>query len=251
MQPATVWAVGDAYPNTGGRRLASLVRRARPDLFLYLGDVYETGTAEEFRTRYDVLYGSLAKRTLPTIGNHEYAHRATGYGPYWARKRGKPMPRWMKRRIAGWEILMLNTEVPYGAGSEQARWLRRATRRPGTCRIALTHKPRFSTGGHGDQRALQPLWGQLRGRVRLLLSGHDHDLQRFADRDGIRQIISGAGGRANFPLPRESALTLRFAHRWPPGGVRLLLSPGRARIDFVDATGRLLDRSRVTCRRLR
>ncbi len=248
---ATVWAVGDAYPNAGGRRLAALVRRARPDLFLYLGDVYETGTAPEFLTAYEPLYGSLAARTMPTMGNHEYANRKAGYEPYWARERGSPMPRWMNRRIAGWEILMLNSETPRDSASEQARWLRRAVRRPGTCRIALSHRPRFSTGGHGDESSMEPLWQLLRGRARLLLSGHDHDLQRFADRDGIRQIVSGAGGRANLPLPRRSAQTLRFAHRWPPGAVRLSLSPGRARIDFVDAGGRLLDRSEVTCRRLR
>ncbi len=48
---ATVWAVGDAYPGPAARRLARLVRRARPHRLLYLGDVYETGTARRVRVR--------------------------------------------------------------------------------------------------------------------------------------------------------------------------------------------------------
>ncbi len=248
---ATVWAVGDAYPGAAARRLARLVRRARPHRLLYLGDVYETGTAAEYASGYDPLYGPLAARTIPTIGNHEFRNRATGYGPYWSRRRGRPMPSWLTTRVAGWDILMLNSEAPHGRGSAQLRWLRRATRRTGTCRLALTHRPRFSTGWHGDQPDIDPLWQALRGRARLLLSGHDHDLQRLADRNGIRQIVSGAGGRPNIPLTRRSSLKLRFADRTPPGAVRLRLSPGRATIDFVDDSGRLLDRSRVRCRRLR
>lgn len=248
---ATVWAVGDAYPSPAGRQLAALVRHAHPARFLYLGDVYETGTRADFAARYDPLYGALAARTLPTIGNHEYANRRIGYGPYWAAKRGAAMPSWTRRRIAGWEILMLNSQAPHGAGSAQLRWLRRTTRGPGTCRIALTHRPRFSSGGHGDQPDMEPLWRALRGHARLLLSGHDHDLQRLADQQGIRQIVAGAGGRANIPLPGDSALAVRFVDRTPPGAVRLRLSRGRARIDFVDARGRLLDRSRVRCRPLR
>ena len=248
---ATVWAIGDAYPSQAGRELAALVRRARPDLFLYLGDVYETGTAAEFVTGYDALYGDLATRTLATIGNHEYGNRATGYQPYWTRKLGKPMPDWTKRRIAGWEILMLNSEAPHADGSAQVRWLRRAVRKRGTCRIAITHRPRFSASSHGDQQDMEPLWGALRGRVRLLLSGHDHDLQRFADKYGTRQLVSGGGGRPGRTAVTTSAAPIRFFHDASVGALRLRLSPGRAQIDFVDARGRLLDRSHARCERLR
>ena len=227
------------------------MRRAHPGLFLYLGDVYETGTAAEFRSGYDPLYGALAGRTLPTIGNHEYANRATGYQPYWRAKTGRAMHSWRARRIAGWQILMLSSEAPHDARSRQLTWLRRAVRKPGTCRIAITHRPRYSTGWHGDQADMQPVWAALRGHARLLISGHDHDLQRLADHEGIRQLVSGAGGHANVPIARRSALALRFAERLPPGALRITLSRGRALLDFVGPNGRLLDRSVVTCAPLR
>src|SRR5205085_685781 len=107
------------------------------------------------------------------------------------------------------------------------------------------------TGWHGDQADMEPIWAALRGHARLLISGHDHDLQRLADHEGIRQLVSGAGGQANVPIARRSALGLRFAERLPPGALRIRLSRGRALLDFVGPTGRLLDRSVVTCAPLR
>lgn len=247
----TLWAVGDADAGARARRLAARVRGERPDLFLYLGDVYETGTASEFRTRYDPLYGPLARRTIPTPGNHEWASRETGYRPYWRSKLGRTLPDWHRRRVAnGWEILSLSSEAPRGPGSRQIAWLRQAVRRPGTCRIAIWHRPRWSSGRHGDQADIAPLWNALRGHARVVLSGHDHDLQRFADRDGLRQVISGGGGRPNVPIPRPSRATVRYANRLTTGGARLRLTRGHARIDLVASSGRVLDRSDVRCRPL-
>lgn len=245
---ATVWAVGDADDNAAGRRVAPMIRRARPDLLLYLGDVYETGTASQFARRYDALYGSLARRTVPTPGNHEWPNRDIGYRPYWRAKLGHPIPDWHARRIAGWQVLSLNSEAPHGAGSPQLAWLARATRGSGTCRIAIFHRPRWSSGFHGDQADMAPVWDALRGRARLVLSGHDHDLQRFADRDGLRQFVVGGGGRPNLPLPRRSATRVRYVDRLDPGAARLRLSRGRATVELVAAGGRVLDRSAVTCR---
>jgi hypothetical protein len=245
-----VWALGDADLTPAGRALAPTVRRARPQLFLYLGDVYETGTAAEFRTRYEPLYGTLARRTLPTPGNHEWPNRDVGYRPYWRAKLGRAIPDWQQRRVGGWEVLSLNSQVAAGPASAQLAWLRRAVAEPGSCRIAIWHRPRWSSGWHGDQADLDPLWRALRGHARIVLSGHDHDLQRFADRDGLRQLVAGAGGRPNVPLPRGSKAKLRFVDRLTPGAVRLRLTRGRATIDVVAAGGRVLDRSRVRCRPL-
>jgi len=95
---AVVWAVGDAAtPGPAPDRLAGLIRLSRPDLFLYLGDVYESGTRRDFRRYYQPRFGSLAGITMPTIGNHEWTSRFSGYYPYWARKKGHPQPPWSKR----------------------------------------------------------------------------------------------------------------------------------------------------------
>jgi hypothetical protein len=62
--------------------------------------------------------------------------------------------------------------------------------------LAYWHHPRFSSGGHGDNVSTQPLWKALAdAHADVVLSGHDHDYERFAPVDGIRQFVVGTGGR--------------------------------------------------------
>jgi hypothetical protein len=84
------------------------------------------------------------------------------------------------------------------------------------------------------------------GAAWLVLSGHEHDLQRFHRRDGITQYVAGAGGSVK-PRPRRDR-RLAFVRSGVTGGLRIKLEPGIARLEFHSAGGRLLDRSRVTCR---
>jgi Calcineurin-like phosphoesterase len=245
---AVVWAVGDAAtPNDDARRLAAHIRGVGPDRFLYLGDVYEDGTAREFQLHYHPLYGSLAPVTDPTPGNHEWENRFDGYYPYWHARKGRPQPPWTSTRLAGWEILALNSEAEHGRGSRQLRWLRRALARPaGDCRIALWHRPRYTAGHYEDAQDLAPLWDALRGRAKAVLSGHDHNLQRLRPRNGITQYVAGAGGANPYALD-DSDPRLVWGVDGSPGALRIVLERGRAKFEFRDAGGRLLDRSRRAC----
>jgi hypothetical protein len=226
--------------------VAALVRRAEPDRFLYLGDVYETGTFAEFRRWYHPRLGRLARITQPTIGNHEWANRFQGYYRYWYRRKGRRQPPWSRIRIAGWEILNLNSEAPHSSDSPQLRWLRSALERPGDCRIAFWHRPRYSAGAYGAAPDLNPLWNTLSGRARIVLSGHDHNLQRHSPRRGLTQYVVGAGGRGRYQL-HSGAPTLVWGTDRVDGALRIVLRPGRALLEFRTPSGRLLDRSRATC----
>jgi hypothetical protein len=246
----TVWAVGDAAgPNRGARRVARLVRRGRPHLLLYLGDVYPLGTREDFRRRYAPLFGTLARRTAPTPGNHEWPRARGGYFPYWRRALGRPLPAYYAFSAGGWRILSLNSELRGAARERQLRWLRRRLRRPGTCRLAFWHRPRRSAGLHGDAPDLEALWRALRGRVRLVVNGHDHDLERMRRRNGITAFVAGAGGEGRYALHRDPDVA--FGSDSTDGALRLRLAPGAARFAFVSAGGRVLDRGRVRCRVVR
>src|SRR4051794_12345203 len=245
---AVVWAVGDgASGNPAARRLARRIARDRPLRVLYLGDVYESGTPREFRTRMAGDYGALVKRMLPTPGNHEWGNRRVGYDAFWKRVTGHTTPWWYRLRIAGWDVLSLNSEAAHDADSPQVRWLRRAVAGGGTCRLAFWHRPRWSAGRHGDQGDVAPLWNALRHRAALVLGGHDHDLQRFKRRDGIVEVVSGAGGRDLYPVERDRRLARANGRRL--GAVRIALAPGVARLRFEDIDGRMLDRSTVRCQR--
>ena len=84
-----IWAVGDgADGGSQGKQVARMIRADRPDRFLYLGDVYERGTAAEFRRNYSPVYGALNRITSPTPGNHEWGNRRTRLLPLLAPGQG-------------------------------------------------------------------------------------------------------------------------------------------------------------------
>jgi hypothetical protein len=250
-----LWAVGDGADGGGAAQaVATRMRRKRFDRVLYLGDVYGSGilstlrgdgTATDYRKRYDPIYGDFAKKTAPTPGNHEWPQRGDGYEPYWAEVFGRPPPAYYDFRVAGWQILSLNSQAPHGAGSAQLRWLRTRLRGAGTCRLAFWHRPRFSAGRHGDARDMASLWGVLPGRAALVVTGHDHGMQRFKPIDRITQYVSGAGGHGRYALSRDSRLA--FGNDRDDGALRIELRPGRARLAFVSAAGEILDTSTVGC----
>jgi hypothetical protein len=246
---AVVWAVGDG-PDGGpnAAAVARLITRDDPDRLLYLGDVYETGTAGEFETRYEPIYGSLAKRTAPTAGNHEWANRTTGYRPYWGKVAPRGIRSYYSFTTGGWQILSLNSEARHDAGSRQLEWLRSKTGGGGNCRIAFWHRPRYSAGlRHGDQEDVQPFWDTLRHRAVLVLNGHEHDMQRMKPRQGITELLSGAGGHSLYPL-NPFYPGLAFGDSTHYGALRMTLSPGVARYRFVSTSGQTLDSGTTRCK---
>lgn len=249
--PTAVWAVGDGDSDEASAGLVERIVAARPDRFLYLGDVYERGTPGDFLENYGPTFGRLASITAPTPGNHDWPRHLTGYDPYWRSKTGFPTPPWYAFRLAGWELLSLNSQADHGADSEQLRWLRgHLGRRPGTCRLAFWHRPRFNAGEHDDQVDVQPFWDALRGRAVLVLNGHDHNVQRFRPVNGITQIIAGAGGRSRYEVDAADP-RLAFARDGVEAALRLDLRPGRAAVTVISSGGRVLDRSSLRCRRER
>jgi acid phosphatase type 7 len=247
-RPAVVWAVGDgADGSDSARAVARRIAADRPDRFLYLGDVYDQGSAEDFRAHYDSVYGSLAGITAPTPGNHDWPSHPDGYDRYWRRQTGAPTPPWYRFRIGGWRVISLNSEAPHDRSSQQVRWLESVLRRgSGTCTLAFWHRPLQSAGSHGNQQDVAPLWNALRGKARLVVNGHDHDLQRMRPRDGIIELVAGAGGKSHYGIDRSDP-RLSFADDQHDGALRLKLRPGGAQLSFISADGAVLDRSSTKC----
>ena len=246
-QTATVWAVGDGADGSAiARRLARRIERDRPDAFLYLGDVYPSGTAEDFADNYDTVYGRLAAITWPTPGNHEWWAREEGYYPYW-RRHDRPARPWYRFSLGGWELISLNSQEPHAPGSRQLRWLDRVLEAgDGTCRLAFWHRPRFSADTvHGDAPDIAPLWNALRGNARLILNGHGHALIRYRRRDGLTEYVAAAGGSKRYAIRTDPRMA--FGRSDMTGALRITLSPGQATLEFRSVDGELLDRSRATC----
>jgi calcineurin-like phosphoesterase family protein len=244
---ALVWAVGDGNAGAAAREIVRRIVASRPNLFLYLGDVYPRGTPGDFSRNYAPTYGRLARLTAPTPGNHDWPEVSQGYEPYWLRARGRRPASFYSLRIAGWQLLSLNSEAPHAPASAQLRWLRRRVRGGGTCRLAFWHRPRYSAGTvHGDQRDVAPLWNAVRGRTALVLNGHEHDMQHLRSRSGTTELIAGAGGHSRYPLERADRRVV-WADASHDGALRLRLRPGRASFSFVAAGGRVLHRGSARC----
>ncbi len=247
---AVVWAIGDGADGSAkARRLAQMIGSRRVDRLLYLGDVYERGTAEEFAENYEPVYGDLAEVTSPTPGNHDWPNHEQGYDRYWQRVHGRRPRPYYSFSLGGWKILSLNSEESTGRESPQVRWLERQLHRgEGTCRLAFWHQARYSAGTkHGDEPDVDPFWDALSGQAAVVVSGHEHNSQRFEPRDGIVQLVAGAG-RGSEPLYRlREDSRLAFGNDQELAALRLELRPGRAEYDFVTAAGRKLDSGEVRC----
>ncbi len=164
---------------------------------------------------FDPTWGRFKERIRPAPGNHDYFFEgASDYFAYFGAAAGQPGQGWYSYDLGppnsgGWHIVVLNSECDQvggcQAGSPQETWLKAdLDAHPALCSLAIWHRPRYSSGYHGSLPATQDLWKDLYAAgAELVISGHDHDYERFAPMDaegvldpahGITQFVVGTGG---------------------------------------------------------
>ena len=244
QRPVTLLAAGDIATCglDGDERTAALLDQL-PGTILALGDtVYERGSADEYARCYAPSWGRHLARTRAVLGNHEYGtpNAAGDFG--YCRTRGGPRRGYYAFRLGAWQVVVLNSNCgPAGGcerGSPQQRWLADVLARSRTsCNLVAMHHPRFSSGLHGSDGSLADLWATLvRGRADVVLAGHDHHYERFAQQGGVRQFVVGTGGRTLYPvlLPKPRS-QVRQAHAH--GVLELRLAADRYGWRFVPVAG--------------
>jgi hypothetical protein len=125
-RPFTLSATGDgASGEANADKVADLIANWNPNMFLYLGDVYNDGTATEFHNWYGTganRYSRFNAITNPTVGNHEYQGlEAPGYFDYW-----NNVPHYYSFDAAGWHIISLDSTSQFNQtlpGTPQYDWL--------------------------------------------------------------------------------------------------------------------------------
>ncbi len=230
---------------------AALIARLHPDAVAALGDLqYPSGSLADFQGSFDKTWGTFAGRMHPAIGNHEYeTPGAAGYFATFGARAGRSGEGWYSYDLGSWHLVALNANcdvVSCGTGSPQQRWLRAdLTAHPRRCTLAYWHQPRFSSGLHGPNSALVPLWRTLQqGGADVVLSGHDHDYERFAPQTaagrldrahGIVQFVVGTGGKSHYPVlfARANSRT----HATVFGVLKLTLGRGAYAWRFVAEPG--------------
>ena len=236
-----------ACSSLGDEATARLLDNIPGTVFTAGDNVYPNGTAEQFRRCYHPSWGRHRARTYPTPGNHDYRTRnGTPYYEYFGDRAGPRGRGYYTFTIGEWLVVMLNSNVAIGAGSDQLQWLRaQLSNRPDGCEIVISHHPRFSSGPHGGSERMAAAWRVMHeASVELAIAGHDHIYERFAPLDatgavdvsrGVRQIVAGTGGFKPYPVRRRQRNSQVAAGA--SGVLKLSLGDGVYQWEFVPVEG--------------
>jgi hypothetical protein len=264
-QPLMVAAVGDgASGQTAETNVVNLIGTWHPNLFLYLGDVYENGRPMEFNNWYGNpgtagTYGQFHSITDPVTGNHEYdASDHSGYQWYW----NNP-PHYYSYNAGGWHFVALDN-IPTYLGSStsssnyvaETTWLQNdLTSNTNPCTIVYYHEPLFNVGKEGSAKLTAGIWQILAAHhVTLVLNGHDHDYQRWEPLDGsgnpsptgVTEIIDGAGGHGvQSQVTTDSRLVASDFK--DAGAMQLALGTAGLGYQFVSSAGTTVDSGSIPC----
>ncbi|AUI59350.1 metallophosphoesterase [Amycolatopsis sp. BJA-103] len=247
---STVAAVGDVC-GASCNQTAPLVKNMNPQALILAGDnAYSSGTLSEYNSNYHPYYGQFRSITYPTPGNHEYnTSGAAGYFDYFGKQAGERGKGYYSFDVGDWHFVALNSNITRTAGSAQVTWLKNdlaASTKP--CTAAFFHHPRFSRGTHGDDTSVTPFFQTLYdAKADLVVVGHDHNYQRFAqsrpdgkrdDVNGVRQLLIGTGGRGYYSFDQSSAAEQEVGNTNTFGVSKLTLTATGYRSDFVPVSGR-------------
>ena len=255
-QGVTVYAAGDiarcAYRDpaySGAADTAATVAAGLAQdpeaVVLALGDLtYPNGAKKEFTDCYAPTWGRFKDRTWPAPGNHEYyTPGAKPYFEWWGARAGRG---YYSFELGTWHIIALDSNLAPAQHAAQLDWLRAdLAAHPARCTLAYWHHPLYSSGGHGSIPKMRDAWQLLYAAgAELVLSGHDHDYERFAPQDaegrldpthGIRQFVVGTGGAYPTPFLLTVAHS-EFRDSNRTGVLRLRLYAGGYGWEFVEST---------------
>lgn len=241
------------------------------DAVFTLGDnAYTSGSTGQWTNCFTPSWGdpnkSIMKNIKPSPGNHEYyTAGADPYYQYFGKNAGDVGKGYYSYDIGEWHAVVLNSEIIVNSSvfNEEARkaqydWLAQDLKaNTKECTLAYWHHPRFSSGSHGSDIKLLPVWQTLyENGVDLVLVGHDHHYERFAAMTphgvvdtlyGIPSYVIGTGGAElrgmRLPLAQNSLRRVEGYY-----GVLLLTLGGKEfRSTFISVGGITWDPSGGAC----
>jgi len=255
--PLNIVAIGDGAGGlTGATNVGNLASSLNPDLFLYLGDVYNSGTYTEFYNYYEPTLGALKNRTNPVPGNHESGNSFRGYRDYW----DISSQHYYSFDAGGWHFIGLDSTTQYGQtspGTAQYNWLvQDLASNNATCTLVFFHHPRFGLGGTSGNDYLQDIWKLLYDEgVDVVLTGHEHNYHRWLPMDdngnvvpdGMLQYVVGTGGHTLMGFHHaDERVATRIRNQ--DGVLQLTLGATGATSRFIATDGTVNDQASFNCR---
>lgn len=205
-----ILATGDGPSNeTVSNALANRIAAVDPPLFLFLGDIYETGTFAENLNHYGVsnidhpgqgtLWGATADTTQPTLGNHEKVN-IPAWMDYW---HGHPV--YTSWTWGGVLFLDLNSSQNMTATKPEYQFAKSVLTDPNApaCVVAMYHEPAVTSNTTIASNE-SDMWKLLADNgVDLVLNGHQHNMEQYKPLDRnftagptahMVQLVAGSGG---------------------------------------------------------
>ncbi len=236
-----------------------------PGVVATLGDTaYPDGTTQQLEECFGGSWGVVKDRIrFAVTGNHD-VHTDDGepLQAYLGSAAARDGRTWFSDDLGAWHVVVLDGNCGFfgdscASDSEQVRWLQEDLAASGArCTLALMHQPRFSSGEHGDDRAMGALWDALYAAdAELVLAGHDHDYERFApqasdgrldEARGVVQVVVGTGG-ADLEAFKGSRPNSLVAINDANGVLELTLDTGSWSLRFIDVAGRTRDAGGGNC----
>lgn len=265
--PLTIGVFGDSgFGEAVTVRLAERLATLGPDLVFHTGDLvylaYQEGSSEgAYEEKWYQTLSSLLQSSViyPVVGNHEYDADAGQDGiPYyfhafpmldaleggWHESTPGNERQWYALELGSIQVLFLNTQLLYGlAGKEaQNQWLEsRLGDTHFSSTIVVFHVPPYTSGRH-DRDGIPVISNWIpafeASNVRLVLSGHDHNYERFLHK-GITYLVSGGGSSVLYSLQERHEDSQHFdavTHF-----VWLEIDAGRIEITAIDVDGNTID----------
>jgi hypothetical protein len=254
-EPVVLAAVGDGAGGLpGASAVSALIEGWNPDMFLYIGDVYNTGSYTEFLNYYEPTFGRLKDITNPVIGDHEGGKQFQGFRDYWDSNQT-----YYSVTAGAWRLIALDSTTRFGQttpGTTQFEWLRAqlAADDDAGCTLVYFHDPRWGLDPHVDHTHLDQLWELMAAEgVDVVVNGNEHNYQRWhpmntdgePDAHGVTEFIVGTGGHEQMKLGGSDA---RVAAAYQgDGALRLELTPRQASFTYQDTAGTVLDAGTIGC----
>ncbi|HXV63547.1 MAG TPA: hypothetical protein VEK15_22790 [Vicinamibacteria bacterium] len=242
--------VSDCLDNDD-EKTAQLLDSISGTVFTTGDNAFSTGSASEFTTCYDPVWGRHKSRTRPSIGTNEYnTPGATGYFNYFGAAAGEPATGYYSYELGAWHVIVLNSVCNRvggcGLNSPQGLWLKDDLEaNSNACTVAYWHHPRFSSGELVDRDSVLDFWRLLYDYgADVVVNGNDQIYERLAPQDpggiadstGIREFVVGTGGRFHAAFLDNQANS-QVRDNTAYGVLKLTLNPASYDWEFVPEAG--------------
>lgn len=208
-----ILATGDGPSNEiASNALANRIAAVDPPLFLFLGDIYETGTFTENLNHYGVsnidhpgsgtLWGATADTTQPTLGNHEKVN-IPAWMDYW---HGHPV--YSSFTWGGVLFLNLNSSQNMTVNHAEYTFAQSVLTNPNNpaCVVAIYHEPAVTSNTTIASNEAD-MWRLMANNgVDLVLNGHQHNMEEYKPLDQnftagtpdahMVELVAGSGGHS-------------------------------------------------------